>query len=107
MRHPPHSALLMACAVSAATLIPLAGAAPAAADAPACTVEYTVTGQWSDGFQGAVKVTNNGAAKGSWSLSFDFADGQKVTQGWSAKWSQTGRTVTAGNEAWNGALGAG
>ncbi|WP_425827668.1 cellulose binding domain-containing protein [Streptomyces fractus] len=107
MRHPPHSALLMVCAVSAATLIPLAGTASASAAAPACTVEYSVTGQWGDGFQGAVKVTNNGAAKYSWSLSFGFADGQKVTQGWSAKWSQSGTTVTAGNETWNGALPTG
>lgn len=107
MRHPPHRALLMACAVSAATLIPLTGAAPAVAAAPACTVEYSVTGQWGDGFQGAVKVTNNGAAKDSWSLSFDFADGQKVTQGWSAKWAQSGKAVTASNEAWNGALASG
>ena len=75
--------------------------------APACTVEYSVTGQWDTGFQGAVTITNNGAALNSWSLGFDFAGGQKVTQGWNAKWSQSGTTVTAANESYNGALGTG
>ncbi|WP_229377672.1 cellulose binding domain-containing protein [Streptomyces sp. VRA16 Mangrove soil] len=98
----------MACAALAtAALVPLTSAASAAAAAPACSVEYSVTSQWDSGFQGAVKVTNNGAAKDSWSLTFDFADGQKVTQGWNAKWSQSGTTVTAASESWNGALASG
>jgi hypothetical protein len=75
--------------------------------APACTVEYSVTSQWDAGFQGAVKVTNNTAAVSSWSLTFDFAGSQKVTQGWNAKWSQSGTTVTAANESYNGSLGTG
>jgi hypothetical protein len=74
---------------------------------PACTVEYSVTSQWDTGFQGAVNVTNNAAPVSGWSLSFDFANGQKVTQGWNAKWSQSGTTVTAVNESYNGALGTG
>ncbi|MGW0582219.1 cellulase family glycosylhydrolase [Streptomyces sp. NPDC002920] len=74
---------------------------------PACTVEYSVTSQWDAGFQGAVKVTNNASAMSSWSLIFDFANGQKVTQGWNAKWSQSATTVTAANETWNGTLGTG
>ncbi|MFD4475438.1 MULTISPECIES: cellulose binding domain-containing protein [unclassified Streptomyces] len=108
MRHLPRhplQATLLACVVSAATLVPLTDAASAAA--PACSVEYSVTGQWDGGFQAAVKVTNNGAAKDGWSLSFAFADGQKVTQGWAAKWSQSGASVTAANESWNGALPSG
>jgi hypothetical protein len=75
--------------------------------APACSVEYTVTSQWSTGFQGAVKITNNMAALSGWSLSFDFAAGQKVSQGWNAQWSQSGTTVTAVNESYNGSLATG
>lgn len=108
MRHPPRHALhatLLACVVSTATLVPMTDAASAAA--PACSVEYSITSQWDSGFQAAVKVTNNAAAKDGWSLSFAFADGQKVTQGWSAKWSQSQATVTATNESWNGALPSG
>lgn len=105
MRHPPRSVLLTAVAGAVALVgsvtVP---AVTASGVAPACSVEYTVTGQWDSGFQGAVKVTNNTAAVSSWSLTFDFAGGQKLTQGWNAKWSQSGTTVTAANESYNGSL---
>jgi len=72
-----------------------------------CTVKYTAS-SWNTGFTGSVKVTNSGSsALTSWSLKFSFANGQAVTQGWSAKWSQSGAVVTAANEAWNGNLAAG
>ncbi|MEU0337283.1 cellulose binding domain-containing protein [Streptomyces sp. NPDC006193] len=105
MRHPPRSVLLAtagAAALVASVIVPVVAARGAT---PACTVEYTVTGQWDGGFQGSVKVTNHQAALSGWRLTFDFAGGQEVTQGWNAKWSQSGATVTAAGEAWNGALG--
>ncbi|KOV75048.1 MULTISPECIES: cellulose binding domain-containing protein [unclassified Streptomyces] len=107
MRHPPRSVLLAA--AGAATLVgsvvvPVVSAQGAT---PACTVEYAVTSQWDNGFQASVKVTNNQAALSGWKLTFDFAGGQKAGQGWNAKWSQSGTTVTAANEGWNGALGTG
>lgn len=104
MRHPPRSLLLAAGALVAWALWP---ALPARAAAPVCSVEYSVTSQWDSGFQGSVTITNHAAALASWSLGFDFADGQKVGQGWNAKWSQSGSTVTAANETYNGALGTG
>jgi cellulase/cellobiase CelA1 len=58
-----------------------------------CSVDYSVTGQWEGGFQGSVAVTNRGAALSSWTLTFQLGDDQKVTQGWSADWSQSGTTV--------------
>lgn len=107
MRHPPRLPLLVAGAALALAASAIAPVGTASAAAPACTVEYSVTSQWDAGFQGAVKITNNTAALSSWSLSFDLAGGQKVSQGWNAKWSQSGRTVTAANENWNGALSSG
>uniref|UniRef100_UPI002FDB9EAE cellulose-binding domain-containing protein n=1 Tax=Streptomyces sp. IBSBF 3136 TaxID=2903524 RepID=UPI002FDB9EAE len=107
MRHPPRSVLLAtagAFALVSGAVVPVVTAEGAT---PACTVEYAVTGQWDNGFQGSVKITNNQAALNGWKLTFDFAGGQKVTQGWNAKWSQSGTTVTAGNESWNGSLGTG
>ncbi|WP_328535743.1 cellulase family glycosylhydrolase [Streptomyces sp. NBC_00344] len=89
---------------AAAVLLPPLTASGAT---PACSVEYSVTNSWDSGFQAGVKIINNGAPTSSWSLKFDFAGTQKVTQGWSAKWSQSGRTVTASNESWNGALPTG
>ena len=73
----------------------------------ACTVDYAVTSQWDGGFQGSVEITDNQTPVSSWQLAFDFADGRKVTQGWNAKWSQSGTTVTATNESWNSALATG
>ncbi|MEU0006812.1 cellulose binding domain-containing protein [Streptomyces sp. NPDC006314] len=107
MRHPPRSVLLAA----AGAVVLLGGAvlpvATAQGATPACTVEYAVTGQWDSGFQGSVTITNYQAALSSWKLTFDLAGGQEVTQGWNAKWSQSGVTVTAANEGWNGSLGTG
>ncbi|MGW4817530.1 cellulase family glycosylhydrolase [Streptomyces sp. NPDC004227] len=107
MRHPPRSVLLAiagAVALVGSVVVP---AVTAHGAAPACTVEYTVTNQWDAGFQGDVKITNNQAPLSGWSLTFDFAGGQKVSQGWNAKWSQSGTTVTAANESYNGSLGTG
>lgn len=64
-------------------------------------MEHSVTGQ------GTVKVTDHTAAMSGRSLTFDFTDGQKVTPGWTAKWSRSGTTVTATNESHNGTLGTG
>ena len=70
----------------------------------ACSVVYTAN-SWNTGFTASVKVKNTGTtALSSWTLSFSFANGQTVTQGWSADWSQSGTTVTAKNAAWNGSL---
>ncbi|GAA3145500.1 cellulase family glycosylhydrolase [Streptomyces rameus] len=107
MRHPPRSVLLAvagAVALLASVVVPVVSAQGAT---PACTVEYAVTGQWADGFQGSVKITNNRAALSSWSLAFDFPGGQKVTQGWNGTWTQSGTTVTVSSESWNGTLGTG
>ncbi|MEU9442684.1 cellulose binding domain-containing protein [Streptomyces sp. NPDC048304] len=107
MRHPPRSVLLAAAgavALVGSAVVPVVSAQGAT---PACTVQYAVTNQWAGGFQGSVTITNNQSALSNWSLTFDFADGQKVTQGWNAKWSQSGTTVTAGNESYNSSLGAG
>ncbi|MFE6485779.1 cellulose binding domain-containing protein [Streptomyces sp. NPDC057757] len=107
MRHPPRSVMLVLGTAVAVVGTAIAPVVTASGAAPACTVEYSVTGQWDTGFQGAVTITNNSAAVSSWNLTFDYAQGQKVTQGWNAKWSQSGTTVTAANESWNGALGSG
>ncbi|MFR9798824.1 cellulose binding domain-containing protein [Streptomyces sp. MS06] len=107
MRHPPRSVLLAVAGAAALLGSAIVPVVTAQAAAPACTVDYSVAGQWDSGFQGAVQITNNAAPLSSWTLTFDFADGQEVTQGWNAEWSQSGTTVTAANESWNGALGTG
>ncbi|KOV92683.1 cellulose 1,4-beta-cellobiosidase [Streptomyces sp. NRRL B-1140] len=82
---------------------------PGGADAAAvpCTVDYKIQNQWSTGFTAAVTITNNSAAKSSWSLKWSYAGDQKVTSGWNAKVSQSGAAVTAANETYNAQLGTG
>jgi cellulose 1,4-beta-cellobiosidase len=72
-----------------------------------CTVDYKVQNQWDTGFTAAVTVTNNSAAKSSWSVKWTYAGNQKITNGWNAKISQSGAAVTAANETYNGALANG
>lgn len=109
MRHPPRVSVLFtgAALAMASGAFAVMGTASGAAAAPLCTVEYSVVGQWAGGFQGAVTVTNNSSALNGWSLGFAFPAGQSVSQGWGAKWSQSGAAVTAGNESWNATLGTG
>jgi endoglucanase len=101
---------LLACAAAAALVAGTVATVtlPPAAAATGCTVTYTVQSQWSGGFTANVGITNLGSAVTSWTLAFDFPTaGQKVNQGWSAGWAQSGTRVTAANLNWNGSLGTG
>ncbi|HTJ32351.1 MAG TPA: glycoside hydrolase family 3 N-terminal domain-containing protein [Dactylosporangium sp.] len=72
-----------------------------------CSVTYSVN-DWGGGFTGSLTVKNTGqTALNGWTLSFTFPGTQKLTQGWSAVWSQSSATVTARNESWNPSLPAG
>jgi poly(3-hydroxybutyrate) depolymerase len=74
----------------------------------ACTATYRIVGQWTGGFQGEVTV-RNGTSSGTsgWRATFTYANGQSVTQVWSATVSQNGATVTATNVSYNGSLAPG
>jgi lysophospholipase L1-like esterase len=76
--------------------------------AGSCTATYKMVGQWSDGFQGEVTV-RNGTTSGtsSWTATFSFANGQRITQSWNGTVTQSGAAVTARNVGWNGPLAAG
>jgi hypothetical protein len=80
---------------------------PASA-AAGCTVVYKVQSQWTGGFTGDIAITNSGDPVTSWRLVYSFPDAaQKVTQGWSATYAQSGQQVTVSNASWNGNLGTG
>ncbi|QOC93127.1 cellulose binding domain-containing protein [Micromonospora craniellae] len=73
-----------------------------------CVASYRVVGQWQGGFQGEVTVRNGGLlAMTGWTVRFDVADAQRITQAWGAEVVQSGTMVTARNVAWNGALASG
>ncbi|WP_438862063.1 cellulose binding domain-containing protein [Paractinoplanes aksuensis] len=63
--------------------------------------------QWSTGFTASVDVTNLGATRNSWTLTFTFPGNQRVTGAWNATVTQTGTAVTARNASWNGGLAPG
>src|SRR5690606_23362758 len=65
---------------------------------------YVVSNEWSNGFTGAIRITNNGSsAINGWNVSWNYTDGSRVTNSWNA-------TVTGSNPysataiGWNGAI---
>jgi cellulose 1,4-beta-cellobiosidase len=98
-------------AIGAVAVLGLGGlsviqALPASA-AAGCSVTYTVTSSWNNGFQGSIVVRNVGDAWTSWNLTYSYANGQRVTQGWGGRFTQSGTQVTVANESWNGAVANG
>jgi cellulose 1,4-beta-cellobiosidase len=70
-----------------------------------CKVEYVST-TWSTGFGSWIRITNTGTTViNGWTLAFAFpSTGQRITQSWSAVWTQSGSSVTAASLAWNSVL---
>jgi endo-1,4-beta-xylanase len=78
------------------------------ASAGGCAVTYRVTGSWTGGFQGEVKIANTGTAVISgWKLGWQFTGGQAIAQLWNGSVTQSGGAVTVTNAAWNSAIPAG
>lgn len=74
----------------------------------ACAVTYTVTNEWSGGFQADVKLTNTGSsAWSSWTLGWSFPNSQTISSIWNAEYTQASSAVTARNVAWNAGVAAG
>ena len=91
-----------ASAVSAAVTVTTqsGGDAPAAA-----RPRYRQTNSWGGGFQGEVTVTNTGTTPtSSWTVTMTFANGQRITQIWGARTTQTASPYTITNESWNALL---
>ncbi|MFG2089795.1 cellulase family glycosylhydrolase [Spirillospora sp. NPDC048824] len=73
-----------------------------------CEVGYAVQSSWDGGFNAQVTITNTGsAAVDGWTLAFAFPGDQRISQGWSATWSQDGDDVAATSLDWNDALAPG
>jgi hypothetical protein len=72
-----------------------------------CSVDYSVTSQWDNGFQAAVKVSNSGKPLTKWRLTFKLTGGEKVTEGWDGTWSQSGTSVKVQSIKGSGSLATG
>jgi endoglucanase len=92
-----------ALAAGAAVVIPATNAMAAAG----CAVTYGAN-SWPGGFTGNITIKNLGDPVSNWTLGFTFPDpGQRVVQGWSATFSQSGAAVTAASMSYNGSLATG
>ncbi|MDG4824290.1 glycoside hydrolase family 6 protein [Asanoa sp. WMMD1127] len=85
---------------------PTPTAEPTSPPAGTCTVRLR-TNSWPGGFTAEVTVTNNGAALSGWTLTATLRGDTRLTQGWSATWTQSGTQLTARPAAWNGNLPTG
>ncbi|MFV2021052.1 glycoside hydrolase family 9 protein [Micromonospora sp. LOL_023] len=84
-------------------------AAPAPAPL-ACRADYVNYGTWAGGggFTAQVNITNTGTtAIDGWAVRFAFTGDQRLREAWMARATQTGATVTARNETYNGRIGPG
>jgi cellulase/cellobiase CelA1 len=70
-------------------------------------VKYTVTGEWTSGFQGEVQITNTGTQPiNGWTLAWTFPDGQLVTQMWGATAANSATGVKATNVDYTATIAA-
>ncbi|WP_330238936.1 cellulase family glycosylhydrolase [Streptomyces sp. NBC_00525] len=73
--------------------------------ASSCAVGYKVVGQWPGGFQGEITIRNTGtAAVDGWTLGFDFADGQTITNMWGGTPTQSGASVSIAPAAYTATI---
>lgn len=65
---------------------------------------YVISSQWSGGFNGAIRITNNKTtAINGWTVSWAYTDGSKVTGSWGATVTGT-NPYTATNLSYNGTI---
>lgn len=87
------------CAAAAGTFVPslafaLATNPPAAT--PSCTVKYAIASSWTGGFTANVTVANTGTSPfGGWTVTWTYPGDEKITNLWSALYTQTGETIAA------------
>lgn len=79
---------------------------PASAAAASCKVVYDKN-DWGSGFTTNIAIANQGDPLDGWTLEYSYSGNQRLTSGWSAKWTQSGQAVTVENESWNRTLAAG
>ncbi|SBT44029.1 cellulose-binding domain-containing protein [Micromonospora narathiwatensis] len=90
--------------VAAAVVTPVA-AGPATA-AQGCQIDY-LPNEWPGGFTATVRVAPGDTPLNGWTVTWTYPGDQRITSGWNAVVSQSGKTVTARNAAWNGSVPAG
>jgi glucuronoarabinoxylan endo-1,4-beta-xylanase len=71
-----------------------------------CSVSYSQN-DWGSGATVSITIKNNGAgAINGWTLAWNFAGNQTITNIWNATYTQSGTAVTAKNVSYNSAIPA-
>ncbi|CAN5858783.1 hypothetical protein BH10CHL1_BH10CHL1_03160 [soil metagenome] len=75
----------------------------------ACKVDYTINNDWGSGFVvNNINITNNtGSALNGWTVMWNFAGNQQITNLWNGVLTQTSHQVTVRNASWNNAVANG
>jgi hypothetical protein len=74
----------------------------------ACHIGYSIESQWKNGFEAAITINNTGVKSiSNWTLTWTFANGQKITSIWDGTDTQSGANVTVTNTSFNGSIPAG
>jgi hypothetical protein len=74
----------------------------------ACSAVYSVTGSYTGGFEWSVTVSDTGTtADTGWLITWSYANGQTITATNNVELTQSGASVTAYNETYNGTIAAG
>jgi hypothetical protein len=82
-------------------------ACPSTSGPPAgCTASYVLWNSWSNGFsQSEVTVKNLGStATTGWAVTLTFPNGQKITQLWGGRTTDTASPYVVTNETYNGVI---
>lgn len=73
-----------------------------------CHVTYAINSEWAGTFNASITIQNKSTvALNNWTLSWTFANGQKITQLWGGNETQSGASVTVTSPASNGPIPAG
>jgi hypothetical protein len=92
-------AIVAVAAVGAGALV---APAPAYA-APACSIDYQITDEWTGEFNGKIVINNVGDVQiKGWTLYWVFPAGQKIVKAWNVgSVTQNGAEVTTTDAGWN------
>ncbi len=72
-----------------------------------CQVGYTITNQWPGGFTADVILKNNGSPPmNGWTVTWNFAGNQTITNLWNGAKTQSGQHVQVTNLGYNSMIGA-
>jgi len=105
LRKPPPARRWVSCLALALCSF---GAAPAVfAQAAGCTVTYSKSWEGGNGYGANLEIRNTGPAINGWTMTFSFANGERIQNGWPVTFSQpsgSAQVTASSNAPWNASL---